>query len=94
LLSTAGIAHGGGVQPIAVEIAATSTSAEHSLQARRTKVTFPGGFVITNPGGTRVKFPGGFVIANPGGTVVKYPGGFINIPHGVITFPGGSVNFG
>jgi hypothetical protein len=62
-----------------------------------TRVSFPGGSVVSNPGGqTMVKFPGGLVSSVPGSTVVNFPGGFVNSGAGgtVIRFPGGSVVIG
>lgn len=54
-----------------------------------------------------VNYPGGFVnVPNRGQVQVAYPGGFVNVPNrvstflsggrpgGLVTFPGGSVNFG
>jgi hypothetical protein len=71
--------------------------AHHAHPHHGTHVTFPGGSVISIPGGrTTVTFPGGMVTSIPVSTVVNFPGGFVNTGAGgtVVSFPGGSVVIG
>jgi hypothetical protein len=76
----------------AVHLAAVRSHGHHG-----THVKFPGGSVVSNPGGpTMVNFPGGMVNSSPGSTVVTFPGGFVTSGTGgtVIRFPGGSIVIG
>jgi hypothetical protein len=76
----------------AVQSARVTSHAHHG-----THVKFPGGSVVSIPGGrTTVTFPGGLVNSLPGSTVVNFPGGFVNSGGGgtVISFPGGSIVIG
>jgi hypothetical protein len=82
---------------VAATPAGVTTAVHAAIHRRhRTRVHFPGGSVVSNPGQTTVTFPGGMVNSTPGSSVVNFPGGFVNTSAGrtVISFPGGSIVIG